>query len=100
MGDLLVGPLETAIPTLSNNAEFFPGMAKSWGLTFMINNEQAPTGRSAGSLGWAGLANSYFWIDPAKGIGGAYLTQVFPLVDEKSFPLYMAFEQATYEALA
>ena len=100
MGNLLVGPLETAIPTLSNNAEFFPGMAKSWGLTFMINNEQAPTGRSAGSLGWAGLANSYFWIDPAKGIGGAYLTQVFPLVDEKSFPLYMAFEQATYEALA
>ena len=100
MGNLLVGPLETAIPTLSNDAEFFPGMAKSWGLTFMINNEQAPTGRSAGSLGWAGLANSYFWIDPAKGIGGAYLTQVFPLVDEKSFPLYMAFEQATYEALA
>ena len=100
MGNLRVGPLETAIPTLSNDAEFFPGMAKSWGLTFMINNEQAPTGRSAGSLGWAGLANSYFWIDPAKGIGGAYLTQVFPLVDEKSFPLYMSFEQATYEALA
>ena len=100
MGDLLVGPLETAIPTLSNDAEFFPGMPKSWGLTFMINNEQAPTGRSAGSLGWAGLANSYFWIDPSKGIGGAYLTQVFPLVDEKSFPLYMAFEQAAYEALA
>ena len=100
MGNLRVGALETAIPTLSNDAEFFPGMAKSWGLTFMINNEQAPTGRSAGSLGWAGLANSYFWIDPAKGIGGAYLTQVFPLVDEKSFPLYMAFEQATYEALA
>ena len=100
MGSLRVGPLETAIPTLSNDAEFFPGMAKSWGLTFMINNEQAPTGRSAGSLGWAGLANSYFWIDPAKGIGGAYLTQVFPLVDEKSFPLYMSFEQATYEALA
>ena len=100
MGDLLVGPLTTAIPALSNDAEFFPGTAKSWGLTFMINNEQAPTGRSAGSLGWAGLANSYFWIDPAKGIGGAYLTQVLPLVDEQSFPLYMAFEQATYEALA
>ena len=100
MGDLLVGALKTTIPSLSNDAEFFPGMAKSWGLTFMINNEQAPTGRSAGSLGWAGLANSYFWIDPAKGIGGAYLTQVLPLADEKSLPLYMAFEQATYEALA
>ena len=100
MGDLLVCGLKTAMPPLSNDAEFFPGMAKSWGLSFMINNEQAPTGRSAGSLGWAGLANSYFWIDPMKGIGGAYLTQVLPFVDEQSFPLYMAFERATYEALA
>ena len=99
MGDVLVCGLTTAIPTLSNDAEFFPGMKKSWGLGFMINNEQAPTGRSAGSLGWAGLANSFFWIDPAKGIGGAYLTQVLPFADEKSFSLYMAFEQATYEAL-
>ena len=100
MGDLLVCGLKTVIAPLSNDAEFFPGMAKSWGLSFMINNEQAPTGRSAGSLGWAGLANSYFWIDPTKGIGGAYLTQVLPFVDEQSFPLYMAFERATYEALA
>ena len=100
MGDLLVCELKTAMPPLSNDAEFFPGLAKSWGLSFMINTEQAPTGRSAGSLGWAGLANSYFWIDPTKGIGGAYLTQVLPFVDEQSFPLYMAFERATYEALA
>ena len=47
MGDLLVGPLKTVIPPLSNDAEFFPGMAKSWGLSFMINNEQAPVGRFA-----------------------------------------------------
>ena len=100
MGDIRVCELKTAIPPLSNDAEFFPGMPKSWGLSFMINDEEAPTGRSAGSLGWAGLANSFFWIDPAKGIGGAYLTQVLPFIDEKAFPLYMAFESATYEALA
>ena len=41
-------------------------MAKTWGLAFMINKEEAPTGRSAGSLAWAGLANSYYWIDPKK----------------------------------
>ena len=66
----------------------------------MINDEEAPTGRSVGSLGWAGLANSFFWIDPAKGIGGAYLTQVLPFIDEKAFPLYIAFESAAYDALA
>ena len=99
MGDVRVCELKTAIPPLSHNAEFFPGLPKSWGLSFMINDEEAPTGRSAGSLGWAGLANSFFWIDPTKGIGGAYLTQVLPFIDEKSFPLYTAFERAAYEAL-
>ena len=99
MGEIRVCELKTAIPPLSNDAEFFPGTPKSWGLSFMINDEEAPTGRSAGSLGWAGLANSFFWIDPTKGIGGAYLTQVLPFIDEKSFPLYIAFESAAYDAL-
>ena len=99
MGESRVCELKTAIPPFSNDAEFFPGMPKTWGLTFMINTEEAPTGRSAGSLGWAGLANSFFWIDPAKGIGGAYLTQVLPFVDTKAFPLYLDFERAVYENL-
>ncbi len=99
IGDNRVVNLATAMPPYSNDAEFFPGMEKSWGLTFMINNEEAPTGRTAGSLAWAGLANSYFWIDPHKGIGGAYLTQVLPFADEKSLPLYLDFETAVYRSL-
>jgi methyl acetate hydrolase len=96
MGDCRVCNLETAIPTLSNDAEFFPGMAKTWGLSFMINTEAAPTGRTAGSLAWAGLANSYNWIDPTKGIGGVYLTQILPFVDQKSLPLFFEFEKTVY----
>ena len=99
IGDLRVGELKTAMPPFSHDAEFFPGMSKSWGLSFMINNEDAPTGRPAGSLAWAGLANSFFWIDPKNGIGGVYLTQVLPFVDVKSFPLYIAFETTTYDSL-
>ncbi len=99
IGDNRVVNLPTAMPPYSNDAEFFPGMEKTWGLTFMINNEEAPTGRTAGSLAWAGLANSYFWIDPHKGIGGAYLTQVLPFADEKSLPLYLDFETAVYRNL-
>ena len=99
MGACRVGPLKSVVPPYSNDAELFPGMPKTWGFSFMINTEDAPTGRSAGSLGWAGLANSYFWIDPTKGVGGAYLTQVLPFADEKSLPLYLAFEQAVYESL-
>jgi methyl acetate hydrolase len=99
MGGCRVCALKTAMPTLSNDAEFFPGMAKTWGLSFMINSERAPTGRSAGSLGWAGLANSYFWIDPAAGLGGVYATQVLPFADKKALPLFLEFERTVYRHL-
>ncbi|CAN5675906.1 serine hydrolase domain-containing protein [soil metagenome] len=98
MGDCKVGLLRTAIPPLSNDAEFFPGVEKQWGLSFMINNAPAPTGRSAGSLAWAGLANTYYWIDQAKGVGGVYATQILPFADTKSLPLFYAFEKAVYDA--
>jgi len=98
MGDTKVCLLKTAIPPLSNDAEFFPGIDKQWGLSFMINNAPAPTGRSAGSLAWAGLANTYYWIDQAKGVGGVYATQILPFADTKSLPLFHAFEKAVYDA--
>lgn len=99
MGSNRVVGLNTQMPPYSNDAEFFPGMEKTWGLTFMINTTEAPTGRGAGSLAWAGLANSYYWIDPGKGIGGAYMTQILPFVDKKSLPLYLDFETAVYDSL-
>ncbi|MCW5232090.1 serine hydrolase domain-containing protein [Verminephrobacter eiseniae] len=98
MGATRVVPLKSAIPPLSNDAEFFPGIDKQWGLSFMINNAQAPTGRSAGSLAWAGLANTYYWIDQKKGVGGVYATQILPFADVKSLPLYYAFEKTVYDA--
>lgn len=96
MGDSRVCLLKTAAPPFSNDAEFFPGMDKQWGLSFMINNEEAPTGRSPGALAWAGLANTYYWIDQKKGVGGVYATQVLPFADVKSLPLFYAFESAVY----
>jgi methyl acetate hydrolase len=98
MGSSKVVVLKTAMPPFSNDAEFFPGLEKQWGLSFMINNQQAPTGRSAGSLAWAGLANTYYWIDQKKGVGGVYATQVLPFADTKALPLYYAFEKAVYDA--
>lgn len=99
MGPLRVQRMTSAMPPLTNDVEFFPGMDKTWGLTFMINTEEAPTGRSAGSLAWAGLANSYYWIDPAKGIAGVYAAQVLPFADVKALPLFLDFETAVYRNL-
>ena len=96
MGTLKVRPLKAENPELSNDAEFFPGIEKQWGLSFMINNAQAPTGRSTGSLAWAGLANTYYWIDQRKGVGGVYATQILPFADRKALSCYYAFEKIAY----
>jgi CubicO group peptidase (beta-lactamase class C family) len=97
MGALRVQVLKTAMPGFSHDAEFFPGMPKSWGLAFQRNEAKAPTGLSAGSLMWAGLANTFYWIDPSSGIGGVYLSQVLPFVDVKALPLFLEFQKAAYQ---
>jgi CubicO group peptidase (beta-lactamase class C family) len=97
MGDLVCNPMKTAAPPFTNDVDFLAGM--KWGLSFLINPEPLPTGRSAGSLAWAGLANSYFWIDPKKQIAGVYATQVLPFFDPKAVQAFEAFETAVYSAV-
>ena len=98
MGDLSVSRLNTAMPDLTNDCEFFPGQRKTWGLSFMINEEEAPTGRSAGSLSWAGLPNTYFWIDPSADVAGVYAVQLLPFADDKSLGLFLDFEKSVYSS--
>ena len=100
IGELNVRRLVTANPASSNNAEFFPGTVKKWGLGFMISTEAVPGGRSAGSLNWAGLGNTYFWIDPARGVAGVILTQLLPFADPPALKLLDDFERAVYAGLA
>jgi len=99
MGPLRVKLLRTVNPNMSLDAEFFPGVEKTWGLTFMINEALAPTGRSAGSLAWAGLPNAYFWIDPARKIAGVLMMQILPFVDPSALKLFTDFETAVYRTL-
>jgi methyl acetate hydrolase len=96
MGDLTCQPLKTIAAGASNDVDFIAGM--KWGLSFLINPEPLPTGRSAGSLSWAGLANSYYWIDPVRQIAGVYATQVLPFFDAKAVQTFQAFETAVYDA--
>jgi methyl acetate hydrolase len=96
IGDLNVQLLTTQQPTLSNDAEFFPGMVKKWGLTWLINTEDVPGRRSAGSVAWAGLRNTYFWLDPKSRVTGVLLTQVLPFADPTVLRLLDEFETAVY----
>lgn len=99
LGSRKICALPGVIPMLSNDAEFFPGQSKSWSFSFMVNDEEAPTGRPAGALGWAGLANLFYWIDRQNGYGGFWATQILPFADAASFTGYMQLETAFYESL-
>ncbi len=99
IGPLEVGAVKSAIPALSNDVELFPGMSTKWGLSFVINTQPLPTGRSANSLAWAGLANTYFWIDRTKQVCGVFLSQVLPFFDATAVDLFVKFETEVYRAL-
>jgi methyl acetate hydrolase len=100
LGNIRMKMLPGVIPALSNDAEFFPGEPKSWALTFMVNETDAHTGRPAGSLSWAGLANCYFWIDRKNGIAGYWATQILPFFDGISYPGFLEFETSVYRSIA
>ena len=97
MGGLVCNAMKSAVPASTNDVDFLAGM--KWGLSFLINPEPMPTGRSAGSLAWAGLANSYYWIDPQRQVAGVYATQVLPFFDAKAVQAFEAFETAVYAAV-
>jgi methyl acetate hydrolase len=99
LGELKVGGWPTSIPSLTNAGEFFPGLAKSWAYTFMVNDEATPSGRPAGSLMWAGLGNLYYWIDRQNGIGGFWGSQILPFQDVASYPGFVDFETQAYRHL-
>ncbi|OYD75236.1 UNVERIFIED_ORG: CubicO group peptidase (beta-lactamase class C family) [Burkholderia sp. CF145] len=99
IGDLQVAEMKTAQPSWSNSFDQFPGAAHKWGLSFDINTQPGPHGRSAGSVSWAGLLNTYFWVDPVKRVAGSLFTQMLPFYDARVVNLYGQFERAFYDGL-
>ncbi|MGA2055273.1 MAG: serine hydrolase domain-containing protein [Bradyrhizobium sp.] len=99
IGDLVVTKMVSAMPPYTNDVDLYPGMVKKWGLSFLINTAKTPEGRSPGSLAWAGLANTYFWIDPARDVTGVILMQVLPFADGKCLEAFAGFERGVYAGL-
>ena len=99
IGEINAGIMKTANPQRSNDVDFFPGIPCKWGLGYMINTQPGPNGRSAGSVTWAGIYNTYYWLDPQKRVAGVFLTQILPFADTKAVALYGEFEHGVYDAL-
>jgi CubicO group peptidase (beta-lactamase class C family) len=97
-GDIEAGRMKTTSPGLSNDVDFFPGVRLRWAFGHMINLDPVKDGRKAGSLTWAGLYNTYYWIDPASSVAGVIMMQVLPFADTRALDLYRKFERGVYRA--
>ena len=93
---LKAGAVGTAMPELATAFDPFPEQHSGWGLGFLINPETGRDGRSAGSLSWAGIFNSYYWIDPKADVAGVFMAQVAPFADAGALAAYAALEQMAY----
>ncbi len=96
IGGIRAGVMETTMPALSQRVEWFPEMTAGWGLGFLINPDTSADGRTAGSLAWAGICNTFFWIDPASGVAAVLLMQLLPFADPAALAALSAFERGVY----
>ncbi len=97
IGDIQLPTLmKAAVPELSNDVPSMP-VPQSWGLGFHLTLADLPGMRSHGTADWAGVFNSYYWIDRAKGVGGVLMTQVLPFFDPAVIETLIGFEMAVYQ---
>ena len=99
IGELNMTKMTSAVAFATNDVDLYPDIVKKWGLSFLINTAKTPEGRSPGSLAWAGLANTYYWIDPARDVTGVILMQVLPFADDKCLEAFAGFERGVYAGL-
>jgi len=99
IGELTMTKMTSAVAFATNDVDLYPDMVKKWGLSFLITTAGTAEGRSPGSLAWAGLANTYYWIDPARDVTGVILMQVLPFADSKCLEAFAGFERGVYAGL-
>jgi CubicO group peptidase (beta-lactamase class C family) len=99
IGRLHAGIMKTTTPARSLDVNFFPDIPVGWGLATLINEMRGPHGRGTGSLSWAGLFNTYYWLDPTRRIAAVILMQMLPFVDKSAVAVYGAYEKAICETV-
>lgn len=100
IGGATAGKMKSFRPELSSDVDIQPGATEKWGLGFLINTTAYEGGRAAGSLAWAGLYNTFYWIDPKRSRCGVLLMQYLPFVDKEAVGLLNEFERAAYATLS
>jgi methyl acetate hydrolase len=98
IGNVSAGKLKTYRPAISSDMDLHPGAVDGFTYGFLINNTAYPDGRPAGTLAWAGIENTFYWIDPKRSLCAVIMMQFFPFVDKQAVGLLSDFEKAVYAA--
>jgi CubicO group peptidase (beta-lactamase class C family) len=99
IGDLSAGKLKSVRPATSADVDFHPGFKDGFGLGFLINAIAYSGGRSAGTLAWAGLENTYYWIDRRRALCAVVMMRFHPFGDPLAMGLLSDFEHAVYASV-
>ncbi len=97
IGAVNVRALQSALPLQSADFTFVADGHDKWGIGFLITTDHVAGKRSAGSMSWGGINNTYFWWDPTRGVAGVILMQFYPFADPKALGVYDAFERGVYQ---
>jgi CubicO group peptidase (beta-lactamase class C family) len=96
IGAVGVPALKSALADRSDDFSFIADGRDKWGLGFLITTDAVPGKRSAGSLSWGGINNTYYWIDPTRDLTGVIMMQFLPFADHKALAAYDTFERGIY----
>ncbi|MFC3613732.1 serine hydrolase domain-containing protein [Lutimaribacter marinistellae] len=95
MRGLTVLPMRSATPATS--ADFVLPADTTHSFAFARFESDQPGKRRAGSQGWAGIANTHFWLDPAADVAAVLMTQSLPFAEPRFMSAYDAYERAVYD---
>ena len=96
IGDLMLVELRSSVPQFAKDSSRIPGSLDKFGLGFGINTKPVEGGRSRGSLAWAGIYNTFFWIDPPRKTCAVIMMQILPFSDDAAISVVEHFERAVY----
>ena len=99
IGPLTAGKMKSMQPGVSSDVDIQPGSTEKWGLGFLINTTAYSGARSAGSLAWAGIYNTFYWIDPKRSLCAVLMMQFMPFVDKEAVGLLDDFERSVYRTV-
>jgi CubicO group peptidase (beta-lactamase class C family) len=98
IGNLRVTPLRSLDPQFARDGVPIPGSLDKFGFGFAINTQPVEGGRASGSLAWAGIYNTFFWVDPTRKTTAVVMMQFLPFMDNAAKSLLEEFELAVYSS--